>query len=51
MITPLSQYVENPTLQFAIKIMSTKYMENKESKKNIEKEVEILSGLCHDGIV
>jgi len=47
----LARLIEDPTQEFAIKIMSTKYMENKESRKAIRKEVEILCSLDHEGIV
>ena len=47
----LAQSIDNPDQQFAIKIMSTKYIESKESRKAIRKEVEILCQLDHENIV
>ena len=43
----LARNVEDPTQQFAIKIMSTKYLRHKESRKEIKEEVDILSSLDH----
>lgn len=47
----LARYVDDPSLQFAIKIMSSSYMTLKNSRASINKEVEILSSLEHDGII
>lgn len=47
----LARYVDDPSLQFAIKIMSSSYMKLKNSRASINKEVEILSSLEHDGII
>lgn len=43
----LARYVEDPSMQFAIKIMSAQYMKNKKSAAYVKKEVEILSKLEH----
>lgn len=47
----LARYVDDPSLQFAIKIMSSSYMKLKNSRASISKEVEILSSLEHDGVI
>lgn len=47
----LARYVDDPSLQFAIKIMSSSYMKLKNSRYSISKEVEILSSLEHEGVV
>ena len=41
----LARYSEDPTLEFAIKILSSSYLKLKNSRKNVNKEVEILSSL------
>lgn len=47
----LARYVEDPSMQFAIKIMSAQYMKNKKSAAYVKKEVEILSNLEHQGVI
>lgn len=47
----LARYVDDPSLQFAIKIMSSSYMKLKNSRHSIAKEVEILSSLDHEGVI
>lgn len=47
----LARYVEDPSIQFAIKIMSGQYMKNKKSAAYVKKEVEILSKLEHQGVI
>jgi serine/threonine protein kinase len=47
----LARYVEDPSIQFAIKIMSAQYMKNKKSAAYVKKEVEILSKLDHQGVI
>ena len=47
----LARYVEDPSLQFAIKIMSSSYLKLKNSAQGIKKEVEILKNLDNEGIV
>merc|ERR1711981_1065576 len=47
----LARYVEDPSLQFAIKIMSSQYMRQKASRQGVEKEVDILSSLDHEGVI
>ena len=47
----LARYVEDPSMEFAIKIMTSQFMKNKAAKAAINKEVEILSSLSHEGII
>lgn len=47
----LARYVEDPSLQFAIKIMSSQYMRHKGARQGVKKEVDILSSLDHEGVI
>lgn len=47
----LARYVDDHSLTFAIKIMSSSYLKLKNSRANIKKEVEILSSLDHEGVI
>lgn len=47
----LARSVENPSQQFAIKIMSAKYMKLKHAAHSIRKEIEILKSLDHKGVI
>ena len=47
----LARHVDQPSFQFAIKIMSSQYMKMKNAINNISKEVHILRQMSHEGIV
>lgn len=47
----LARYVQDPSLQFAIKIMSASYMKHKGARSGVKKEVDILSSLDHEGVI
>jgi serine/threonine protein kinase len=47
----LARMVEDPTKQFAIKIMSAKFLKMENSIGSIKKEIKILKGLDHEGII
>lgn len=47
----LARHVDQPSFQFAIKIMSSSYMKMHNAMNNISKEVQILHKMKHDGIV
>jgi serine/threonine protein kinase len=47
----LARHVDQPSFQFAIKIMSSNYMKMNNAMNNISKEVQILRKMQHEGIV
>jgi len=47
----LARLIEDPTKQFAIKIMSAKFLKMESSINSVKKEIKILKGLDHEGII
>lgn len=47
----LARLIEDPTQQFAIKIMSSKFLKMKDSILSVKKEIKIIQDLSHEGII
>jgi serine/threonine protein kinase len=47
----LARLIEDPTKQYAIKIMSAKFLKMESSIASVKKEIKILKSLDHEGII